>query len=162
MGMTQLKGLLRKQAELLSAFAVKEHELQDAIIRRDWPAMDAVMPALEQLSRNLESVEHRRHVAVTKLKRSAGIPDEAPFAEIVSRAGSEDRAELTSLFRDLQVNVLRVKTHTGGIDAYVRNSMKTANTVLGEIFPERKGTIYSSRGTQSPPRGSAMVLNREL
>lgn len=160
--MKQLKALLRKQASLLEEFAVKEHELQDAVIRRDWPAMDSVMPKLEHLSRSLESVERRRHVAVDRIKKSAGVAADAPFAELVSRAGEIDRTELTALFRELQIHVLRVKNQTGGIDAYVRNSMKTANTVLGEVFPERKGTIYSRHGRRSPLRGSAMVLNREL
>jgi len=162
MGISQLKILLRKQAELLAKFAVTEHELQDAIVERNWPAMDAVMPSLERLSKSLEAVERKRHHVVDKLKRTAHLPADAPFAELVSRVDQDDRSELTALFRDLQVHVLRVKNHTGGIDSYVRNSMKTANTVLGELFPDRKGTIYSRQGTQSPVRGSAMVLNREL
>ena len=162
MGIAHLKAQLKKQTELLGEFGKKEFGLQKAILERDWPAMDSVMPELERLSATLEGVERRRHSVVSKLKVAAGLEEGAPFAELVLKAKSRDRAELTTLYRDLQIAVLRVKNHTSGIDSYVRSSIRTANTVLGDLFPERKGTIYSSSGAQSPVRGSAMVLNHEL
>ncbi len=162
MGIANLKSQLRKQTELLSEFGTKELDLQKAILERNWPAMDAVMPDLERLSTTLEAVERRRHSIVTKLKLAEGLEEGAPFAELVLKTKLRDRAELTSLYRDLQIAVLRVKNHTSGIDSYVRSSVRTANTVLGELFPERKGTIYSRSGAHSPVRGSAMVLNHEL
>jgi len=162
MGIAHLKSQLKKQSELLGEFGRKELDLQKAILERNWPAMDSVMPDLERLSATLEAVERRRHSVVSKLKLAAGLEENAPFAELVLKVKLRDRAELTSLYRDLQISVLRVKNHTSGIDSYVRNSVRTANTVLGEFFPERKGTIYSRSGAQSPVRGSAMVLNHEL
>lgn len=162
MGIANLKSQLRKQTELLSEFGTKELDLQKAILERNWLAMDAVMPDLERLSTTLEAVERRRHSIVTKLKLAEGLEEGAPFAELVMKTKLRDRAELTSLYRDLQIAVLRVKNHTSGIDSYVRSSVRTANTVLGELFPERKGTIYSRSGAHAPVRGSAMVLNHEL
>jgi len=162
MGIAHLKSQLKKQTELLGEFGKRELCLQTAILERNWPAMDSVMPDLERLSATLEAVERRRHSIVTKLKLAAGLEQDAPFGELVLKAKPRDRAELTILYRNLQIAVLRVKNHTSGIDTYVRNSVRTANTVLGELFPERKGTIYSSNGAQSPVRGTAMVLNHEL
>jgi flagellar FlgN protein len=162
MGIAHLKSQLRKQSELLSEFGKKELDLQKAILERNWPAMDSVMPDLERLSATLESVERRRHSVVVRMKAAVGLEPDAPFAELVLQSKFRDRAELTSLYRDLQIAVLRVKNQTSGIDSYVRNSVRTANTVLGELFPERKGTIYSRSGAHSPAHGSAMVLNHEL
>ena len=162
MGIAHLKSQLKKQTELLGEFGRKELDLQKAILDRNWPAMDALMPDLERVSSSLEAVERRRHSVVAKLKTSAGLRDDAPFAELVMSVKPRDRAELTALYRSLQIAVLRVKNHTSGIDSYVRNSVRTANTVLGELFPERKGTIYSRSGAQSPAHGSAMVLDHEL
>ena len=162
MGIAHLKSQLKKQSEWLGEFGKKELDLQKAILERNWPAMDSVMPELERLSATLEAVERRRHSVVSKLKLAAGLEESAPFAELVLKVKPRDRAELTSLYRDLQISVLRVKNHTSGIDSYVRNSVRTANTVLGAFFPARKGTIYSRSGAQSPVRGSAMVLNHEL
>lgn len=162
MRIAQLKAQLRKQNELLDSFGNLEHELQSAIIDRDWPTMDKVMPRLEHLSRDLEALERRRHDTVSKIKQAEGLNDAAPFSEVVLKAADDDRTELAELYRELQIAVLRVKNHTAGIDSYVRNSVRTANSVLGEVFPERKGTIYSRSGVQSPARSSAMVLNHEM
>lgn len=162
MGIAHLKSQLRRQADLLNQFGEKEHDLQRAIVQRDWPAMDAVMPELERLSAMLEGVEHKRYALVNRMKTAAGLSESAPFSDLVATSKPKDRVELTSLYRDLQVAVLRVRNHTNGIDSYVRNSVRTANTVLGELFPERKGTIYSRNGARSPLRGSAMVLNQQL
>lgn len=162
MGISHLKTQLRRQVELLTEFGRKEMDLQRAILERDWSAMNAVMPDLERLSVGLETVERRRHATVSRLKGAGGLPADAPFSELLGRVRSRDRIELTALYRDLQIAVLKVRNHTSGIDAYVRNSMRTTNTVLGELFPERKGTIYSRRGHQAPVRGSAMVLDHEL
>ena len=162
MTIAHVKNHLERQSELLAEFGQREADLQEAIIERDWQTMDAVIPELERLGTELEALERDREAAVSASKAELGVSPEAPFPELLSRVEPGDRAELASLYRDLQIAVLRVKNQTSGIDAYVRNSVRTANTVLGEIFPERKGTLYSKTGTHTRAHGSAIVLDHEL
>lgn len=162
MPIAHVKSQLEKQSELLAEFRRKEAELQEAIIERDWPAMDAVIPELERLGDELEELEGQRAAAVAASKEELGLEADSPFPELLAKVEPQDRAELTSLYRTLQIAVLRVRNQTSGIDAYVRNSVRTANTVLGEIFPERKGTLYSRSGAHRPAHGTAIVLDHEL
>ncbi len=162
MAIAHVKSQLEKQSDLLGKFGRLEADLQEAIIERDWQTMDAVIPELERLGDELENLEREREAAVCASKEELGLAPEQSFAELLARSEPQERAELASLYRNLQIAVLRVKNQTSGIDAYVRNSIRTANTVLGEIFPERKGTLYSRTGAHRQAHGSAIVLDHEL
>lgn len=162
MAIAHVKSHLERQSDLLAEFGRREADLQEAIIERDWPAMEALVPELERMGDELEALERQREAAVAETKAELGVSRESPFPELLSKLGAREGAELASLYRDLQIAVLRVKNQTSGIDAYVRNSVRTANTVLGEVFPERKGTLYSRTGAHTQAHGSAIVLDHEL
>lgn len=157
-----VKSALAKQAETLLEFGRLEQELQDAVLERDWPAMDSLVPRMEGLSRELAALDTRRDALFGQAKAAVGVPQNAAFGEFVQRLDEADRRDLTALFRSLQVSVLRVKSVTRGIDSYVRGSLKTTNDVLGLVFPDQRGTIYSRHGRRSPADGRAMVLDRHL
>ena len=157
-----IKESLARQAELMLEFGEREHELQQAVLDRDWPAMDALVPRMESLSRELAALDARRHELFLEAKAEVGLPEEASFSEYAQLVPADDRRELTSLFRSLQVSVLRVKSVTRGIDSYVRGNLRTTNEMLGTLFPDQKGTIYSRHGRRSPADGRAFVLDRHL
>lgn len=157
-----IKESLARQAELMLEFGRREHELQQAVMDRDWPAMDALVPRMENLSRELAALDARRHALFLEAKTAVGLPADATFSEYVQRIPEADRHELTTLFRSLQVSVLRVKSVTRGIDSYVRGNLRTTNEMLGTLFPDQKGTIYSRHGRRSPADGRAFVLDRHL
>ncbi len=162
MGVAQVKELLAAQAEAMLAFGAQEQELQSAIINRDWSRIDVLVPQMQRQGAELEALDARRNAAFAAAKSQCGLSDNAKFQEFIERVDEEDRRELTTLYRSLQVSVLRVKSVTRGIDSYVRGTLRTTNEVLGEVFPDQKGTMYSRRGKRSPADGRAMVLDRHL
>ena len=162
MDVREVKRILAEESGLFLEFGQLERELQDAIIARDWAAMDAVVAGLDVIGRRIVTVEQRRSEVVAEVRRAAGLPADATFGELASRVPEQERAELGRLHRSLQISVLRVRSITGGIDSYVRSSLRSADTVLGEVFPDQKGTIYSRRGGASRPDRRAMVLDRRL
>lgn len=157
-----IKELLAEQARLMLDFGRHEQELQESIIAREWSRTDSLVATMNQLSSELAALDVRRHEAILAVKRDLGVAEDASFAELLGRCSDADRADLTSLFRSLQLSVLRVKSVTRGIDSYVRGSLRAANEVLGVVFPEQKGTLYSRRGHRAPADGRAMVLDRRL
>jgi hypothetical protein len=101
-------------------------------------------------------------VEADRVKAELGLRADCTFDEIAGKADASLRKRLTDAQRELQIAVLRVKSLTGGIDAYVRGSLRTANDVLGELFPEQKGTMYSRKGKRTPAAGHAIVLDHRL
>lgn len=157
-----IKEVLADQARLMLEFGRHEQELQESIIAREWSRTDALVATMTNLSNELAGLDARRHEAIVAVKRSLGLAEDASFAELLARCSDSDRADLTSLYRSLQLSVLRVKSVTRGIDSYVRGSLRATNEVLGVVFPDQKGTLYSRRGHRAPADGRAMVLDRRL
>lgn len=157
-----VRKLLARQVELMLHFSEQQQELQDTVLGRDWATLERLIPAMERTSRESATLDSRRHELIGDLKRAVGVQADATFAELLEHFPDSQRDELSSLYRALQVAVLRVKSLTRGIDSYVRGSLRTSNEVLGAVFPDQKGTLYSRRGRKSPADGRAMVLDQHL
>jgi hypothetical protein len=157
-----IKELLAGQAALMLEFGNHEQELQSAVMQRDWPAVDALVTKMRAMSDELRAIDERRHAAIQAAKKDLGVNADASFAELLARLPAPEREELTALYRSLQVSVLRVTSVTRGIDAYVRGSIRTTNDILGEVFPDQRGTLYSRRGRKAPADQRAIVLDRHL
>ena len=162
MAFAEIRKLLATQAEAMLRFGEVVEELQSAILDRDWPAIERLVPGMERSSAELAEMDARRHELFTRVKAEVGLGDDAGLAELIGRADPGERHELATLYRSLQASVLWVKSMTRGIDSYLRGTLRTTHEVLGEVFPDQKGTIYSRRGRRSPADGRAMVLDRHL
>jgi Glu-tRNA(Gln) amidotransferase subunit E-like FAD-binding protein len=162
MAITDLKEHLAEQAEALLTFGVLQNKLQEAVLHGDWDTLDSVVPDLHQQAARIEELDIRRTSLVQEVKADAGVAADAPFSELLERLGEEDRAMVNSLYRKLQVAVWKVQNVSRGIDSYLRTRIRTTRDVLGELFPERKGTIYGKSGSPAPVGGSALVLDRHL
>ncbi len=160
--LAEIRTTLTRQAQVLTEFGDREQELQEAVMRRDWPAVDELLSTLDQDSRRFATLDEERHALVSDAKTQVGLPSDAPFAELIEHVEEGDRRELVALFRSLQVSVRRVRSVTHGIDAYVQGVLRATHDVLGEVFPDQKGTIYSSRGRRSFADGRAMVVDRQF
>jgi predicted transcriptional regulator len=158
----QMEELLARQVEVMGEFGERQQELQDAIVAKDWPMIDSLVPRMERLSREASELDERRHALFARAKRKAGLQPEATFGELLEHVPHNERRTLAALFRSLQVAVLKVKSVTRGIDSYVRGSLRSTNELLGAVYPDQKGTIYCRRGRRSPADGRAMVLDRKL
>ena len=157
-----IRNVLSEQANAMQAFGEQEQALQDAILSRDWPTTDKLIPEMRRLSREFAALDVRRAELIAGAKEEAGLRPDAPFAELVQHAPEPQRRELNQLFRSLQVAVLRVKGVTRGIDSYVRGSLRATQETIGAVLPDQKGTLYSKRGNRAPADGRAIVLDRHL
>lgn len=157
-----IRKTLTEQVRILSEFAGREQSLQEAVLRREWPAVDACVRDLETRSRIFRALDEKRHALVSSAKVAAGLRADAPFAQLAEAWPDLDRSELLRLHRSLQVSVLKVKSVTRGLDAYVRGSLRAAQEILGELYPDQKGTFYSRGGRRAPADSRAIVVDRHL
>jgi hypothetical protein len=162
MRVAEIKELLAAQVKAMEEFGVREAELQSTILDRDWPTIETLLQTIQKHGAELEQLDLRREELFLQAKADAGLAADAAFGELLAHVDEVDRRELAALYRSLQASVLRVKSVTRGIDSYVRGTLRTTNEVLGEVFPDQKGTIHSRRGRRSPADGRAMVLDRRL
>jgi hypothetical protein len=159
---TNLKNLMAEEATLLANFFSREEEVKKAVEFCDWKALETLLSELQPLAEAIEKTETLRHEAFSELRSMVGEPEDAGFYQVAVKLLPKDRDECALLYRNLKVTVVRLQALTFSIDGYVKAVSGTMQQVLNEVFPYRKGRIYSKAG--GPKRDEnlgPLVLNTE-
>jgi hypothetical protein len=166
------KKILRDEAQTLREFAAGQKRLQELIGKRQWTKLETQIAELKRLASSAETLENRRFQTYQQLKASVGFGHESVpehgqgeaenFAEIVTRLPPSDRDELFGLYRQLKLAVIRVKGNAGLLGFYLRSLSETLQKVLEELFPHRKGRIYSRSGKARDAGDDALVVHRHV
>jgi alanyl-tRNA synthetase len=153
-----LKRTLRAEARTLKDFADLQKDLQQAISKRQWTELNKEIDALRQLAEKIETLEEDRIQAYQTLKSSLQADDQESFIEIVSRLPAKERDELLVLYRHLKAAVIRVKASAGLLNYYVQSMSDALRQILEELFPHRKGKMYSRTGKAKEPGDESLML----
>ncbi len=156
------KEVLQLQGVLLDNLSREEARLQIAVLQKDWIALEACVREMKAIAQGIEECEQKRTESYRVLKAALGLKPDDSFYEVLSRLPIEDRQELAELYRRLRIGIVKVRSITDGIDAYVTATVGTMRDILDELFPERKGKIYSRSGTVSSADASSLVVNHRL
>ena len=155
---TTLKRTLRAEARTLKDFADLQKDLQQAISKRQWTELNREIDALRQLAEKIETLEEDRIQAYQTLKSSLQAKEQESFTEIVARLPAKDRDELLALYRHLKAAVIRVKASAGLLNYYVQSMSEALRQILEELFPHRKGKMYSRTGKPKEPGDESLML----
>jgi DNA-binding transcriptional MocR family regulator len=155
---TTLKRTLRAEARTLKDFADLQKDLQQAISKRQWTELNKEIDALRQLAEKIETLEEDRIQAYQTLKSSLQADNQEGFIEIVSRLPANERDELLVLYRHLKAAVIRVKASAGLLNYYVQSMSDALRQILEELFPHRKGKMYSRTGKAKEPGDESLML----
>jgi len=167
-----LKKALRDEAQVLTEFAAGQKRLQELIGKRQWTRLEGQIEELKSLASRAETLEEQRHSSYRQLKADLGLSDEPPgkagagdagrFEDVVTRLAGPDRDELFALYRQLKLAVIRVKGNAGLLGFYLRSLSGTLQKVLEELFPHRKGRIYSRSGKTRETGDDSLVVYRHV
>jgi hypothetical protein len=161
-GVENLKELLNREVELLESFAREEQKLQSAIVDREWDRLEYIVNEMSEASERVLAVETERHECYTRVREELGCEAQDSFYDFASRLELGDRMEISELYRRLKVAVMRVQALTGGIGSYITSATSAIRDVLDELYPQRKGRIYSRAGHHTAPDDRAMVVDHHL
>ena len=153
-----LKRTLRAEARTLKDFAELQKQLQQAISKRQWTELSKEIDALRRLAEKIETLEEDRIQAYQTLKSSLQSDGEESFTEIVAHLPAKDRDELLALYRHLKAAVIRVKASAGLLNYYVQSMSDALRQILEELFPHRKGKMYSRTGKPTEPGDESLML----
>jgi hypothetical protein len=155
---TTLKRTLRAEARTLKDFAEMQKSLQQAISKRKWTELNEEIETLRLLADKIEALEEDRIQAYQMLRSSLRAKEREGFTEIVGRLPAEERDELLGLYRHLKAAVIRVKASAGLLNYYVRSMSEALRQILEELFPHRKGKMYSHTGKPKEAGDEPLVL----
>jgi hypothetical protein len=149
------------EAGLLNDYSARLQELQRIIGKRDWDAVQNCIAVLRNLAGEVETAEAARVEAFRALKAEHFLPAEERFDEVAERLDPPDRDVLRELSRRLKIGVVRVKGSSGLLGYYVRSALEARRQVLEELYPHRKGRLYSRSGRTRSTADESLMLDRQ-
>ena len=158
----KLAELMETETELLNEISHEEENLQNALRKNSWDEMELIINRISPLSVRMERVEIDRDRVYQKLKVRLKKSDDDGFYSVAMHMKGNTRESCLGGYRKMKVALLRMQGITAGIDQYVRTVGETSKAVLDEVFPHRRGKIYSNNGSAKPVQADPMVLNRHL
>ena len=153
----RLRAEMDREAALFAQLGCEVERLKDSFQAREWTAGLAVAERMQDFSGRIEEAEAGREAAFRLLRENLGRPGEAAFSAVLPRLPDDCRAELEESWRGLRTAVVRLKTASGRLRYSAETLAGLLTRMLEAVFPQRKGKIYSRRGTATAPTGSLLV-----
>jgi len=150
------------ELKLLEAFRDAELELKNGISRKDWDGLERCIREMKALSSDLTAVEERRGGAFHDLQDLVNETENAGFYQVIVHLPAEQRDKLAELYRAMKFAAVGIRSVTYCIDEHLRAINGTLQQILNELFPYRKGNLYSKQGERREAKGNPMVINHRL
>ncbi len=158
---TSLAKAMDAESGLLNDYATRLQVLQRTIAGRDWDAVQKSIAGLRNLAGEVENAEAARVEAFRALKAEHFLPAEESFDRVTERLEDPERERLRELARRLKIGVVRVKGSSGLLGYYVRSALQARHQVLEELYPHRKGRLYSRSGRAKSTADESLMLDRK-
>ncbi len=152
-----LKALMEREAELFLVMEREVDRLRDSVQLKKWTQGLTIAQSLERFAVKIEEADMARDRAFEELCGRVGLPADALFAVLLSRLEVEERLSLEQSWRALRISVVRLGTASNRLRYYAEALGGTLGRILEEIFPHRRGRIYSRRGTATSVNDSLLV-----
>lgn len=149
--------MLRAQLDLLCRLQATQEIVRTAVLKRDWEGFDTLVARMDAYANEFSLLEEER----LALWRALGLESEGGrFYQSIVLFPEEERLELSTLFRRLKLETLRVKLANDTLAAYIQQAKLTIHSFLNAAFPDRRGRLYSRRGHSVDAEMRSIVLDR--
>lgn len=155
-----LKDRIDREAELFSALGEDVQRLRDSFQQKNWGPSLTVAESIERSCRAVEEADAARDAAFVRVRRELDAPDEATLSALLPVLPDLLRSQMEESWRSLRMAVIRLKTATGRMRYSAETLASTLNGILEQVFPYRKGRMYSRRGTPTHVSGAVLVDQR--
>jgi hypothetical protein len=165
--------VLDREGELLRRIVLLQGLVRGAVVNRQWTDFEDHLAALGKVGEEFEPLDRERQRYFDALSGSLGetgrdaaepaaVPGEGGFYGLVSRLPREKREELSARYRQVKLEVLKIKLETEALERYLNEGRATVAAFLDAVFPDRKGRLYSRRGKQVPADMRSILFNRHF
>jgi hypothetical protein len=150
--------ILLKESELVQNIASLQNLIHQAVVNRNWIDFEGHFSALSQLGGRFAALESEREQLFAGIQTKGS--DSARFYALVMHLPTEQRTELTAIFRSLKLETLRVRMAGESLVGYIADARATMAGFFRIAFPDRGGNIYTPHGIPVSHDMRSMVLNR--
>jgi len=157
-----LMDILEKEIVLVKAFTEVESTIMNSIIASNWDILESSISLTQNIALDIEKLDIQRAVCINQLRDGMEEDKSAHFYHLTVKLDSESKDKLNDLYRSLKLAVLNLQNINVRIDAYVGTVTGIMKQTLNEIYPNRRGNLYSRTGIVKEADSNPMVLNKKL
>jgi hypothetical protein len=147
----QCRDILLEESELVQRIGYLQELIQQAVMNRSWTDFEGHFNALSTIKTEFTTLESERERLFDNYAR---------FYALTAQLPAEQRAELTSIYRSLKLETLRVRMSGEALMSYIADARAAMNDFFEVAFPDRGGKIYTPHGVPVSHDMRSMVLNR--
>ncbi|GHV85079.1 hypothetical protein AGMMS50230_06870 [Spirochaetia bacterium] len=149
--------VLFKEVELLEKIPPLQALLRDAVIKREWTDYEILMESISEIGTHFDILEKDRE-ALFKTLAEGEEPDS--FYAYAARLPEGEREEISILYRKLKITALQIKIANDTLMEYLREIRSAVSGVLEKAYPDRRGKMYSRRGTEREADMRSLMVNQ--
>ena len=153
---------MKQEISLLEEFRAKEELLRGVLKSGDWERLSELMEGMNRIADWIDSSEIKRQELYAIFCGRSRDEDEIPFYQAIAELPEDTRTECAELYRSLKFATVKIRGLTWSLDSHIRSVSETMHTVLNELFPYRKGRLYSRHGTAKTADTEPLVVNQHL
>jgi len=163
------RDILLQEFELIENAAAVQEKIRQAVTERKWTIFEDNMSAMNTIEGKLENLELERevlfsvHQTLTHQKSfSDNLDDKGRFYALVTLLPENQRNELTSIYRSLKFEAMKLKAANESLFSYINGMKSTLQDFIDLAFIERGGKMYTKDGTHFSHDMRSMVLNQSF
>jgi len=163
------RDILLKECELIQNAALVQDKIRQAVSNKEWAVFEDNMNVMNSIESKMEGLEFEREQLFTVFETllhqkgfSETLDAKGRFYKLVALLPESERNDLTSIYRSLKLEALKLKIANDALFAYLGEIKSTLNDFFSLAFPERCGKMYTKSGSHYSNELSSMVLNRSF
>ena len=145
----QCKDVLVKECGLVQRIAGLQELIRDAVENRTWTDFEEHFNDLGRM---------REEFALLEAERQRIFP--GSFYDCAAGLPSEQRNELSEIYRNLKLETLKVQVAGEALMGYITGARATIAGFFELAFPDRGGKLYTPHGIPVSHDMRSMVLNQ--
>jgi chlorite dismutase len=157
-----LAQLMDRETDLFSQVLAEESVMTSTIRARDWPQLEESIKKIDEIEKTIQHIETERNEVFLALCREAGLAESASFYHWAVRLPEDRRATLTESYRQLKFKAMEARASGAAISNHLAESKNLLNSLLEELFPQRRGSIYTKNGRSKKAELASVVVNHKF
>jgi len=148
--------MLAKEIEILEKIPPLQGMIRDAVIKREWTDYETLMETVNELGESFETLDLEREAL---FKSISGQKEPESFYSWAATLPSREREEIAALYRRLKLTAMQIKISNDTLMEYLREVKSVVAGVLERAYPDRRGKMYSRKGTEREADMRSVMVN---
>ncbi len=150
----ELYKTLCAQKKLLETIYEQQKIVRTSVVNKDWDPLQSIFSKIDSLSQEFNALEEKRISTSLKLHKDA----DDIFA-LSASVSTDMRVELIEIFQAVKRCLLISKIENDSIHEYIRVTQNFMQKVFDEVLPQRRNTLYSSKGEVIKNQPTSVILD---